>query len=290
MNNVNESTVYSKYYRFNENALCCLITNKIWMAHPSSFNDPFDSRVELPPDFRKQVQQEVSAHIDQCLPGHENQSRRTLIRKGLERYTDPLDIRRLLMTNNITLDKGLTHSVQLIYLIADVYASIGICSFARPKANPDQRLMWSHYGDSHKGFCVGYQFKSKQIVEQKLNASDVEGRGTPVPFPVEKFQKSPDRQQAMAWVMDRIRIKDNIWGYEQEFRLSGACSNQLITVPGEVVEISLGLKMKPSHRETLLSLVKSMPHLQNAKIREVKEAYDSFEHEEIDHVQPIDPQ
>ena len=283
MVNVNEHTVYSKYYRFNENALACLITNKIWMAHPNSFNDPFDSRVELPPDFIKEIRDEVSAHIERCLPGHENQSRRTLIRKGLQKYTDPLDIRRLLTTNSIVLDKDLSRSVQLMYLIADVYSTIGICSFARPKANPDQRLMWSHYGDSHKGFCIGYRFSKAKIVEQKLNASDVEGRGSPVQFPKDEFRKQSDRQQVMAWVMDRIRIKDMIWGYEQEFRLSGACSNQLVPLPGEVVEITLGLKMKASHQETLISLAKSMPHLNKAKIRVVRENYDSFEHAETDH-------
>lgn len=81
------------------------------------------------------------------------------------------------------------------------------------------RLMWSHYADSHKGFCVEYDFSLSDlasIVPLPVCYSDDR-----VMMPWDAvFRKNDENiQKASEQMMLALLTKDTIWEYENEWRI-----------------------------------------------------------------------
>lgn len=90
-------------------------------------------------------------------------------------------------------------------------------------------LMWAHYANSHKGFCIGYK---KDFIAKKLNPlmlEDYEGQSIIYPdrvvydskrFDSERYSQSNDRLKRMPIqdIMDMMMVKSNEWIYEKEHR------------------------------------------------------------------------
>lgn len=81
------------------------------------------------------------------------------------------------------------------------------------------RLMWSHYADSHKGFCIEYDFSNSylmSIVPLPVCYSDDR-----VMVPWEAVFEKNDRnmQKASEQMMLALLTKDTIWSYENEWRI-----------------------------------------------------------------------
>lgn len=96
-----------------------------------------------------------------------------------------------------------------------------ICSLCTDYTN---RLMWSHYADGHKGFCIEYDFeKDTEIYESALLLPVVYSRER-VKFPwsvvyAEDKDAPAIRQEAAYAKLHTLLIKDDIWEYEHEWRL-----------------------------------------------------------------------
>ena len=50
------------------------------------------------------------------------------------------------------------------------FNALGICSFSRVRKN---QLMWAHYADEHKGFCIGFREKALLDNEPVIKSVDV---------------------------------------------------------------------------------------------------------------------
>lgn len=112
-------------------------------------------------------------------------------------------------------------------------------------------LMWSHYADSHKGFCVRYEFdggifsptlhpqKDKLLFIDKMRYSETIDIG-----------KEPSIRMALL-------EKSNFWEYEKEMRLvSFDCSGKdedfpVIECKGMVKAIYLGVKCSDANRRLI---------------------------------------
>jgi len=96
---------------------------------------------------------------------------------------------------------------------------LGICSFS---LKPDETLMWSHYGDNHKGICLRYDLPESFITSENLAA-------VPVTYELNAISN---------WLKDNIELletgreafiinllktlvtsKAPSWSYEEEARL-----------------------------------------------------------------------
>jgi hypothetical protein len=166
-----------------------LVGSTIWLSKPTSFNDPFDFRVnaELSSDpvrRRKYFERIANANVPR---GRRYKARLAdAIRRTQDRHIqDPGWVKR-------TFDN-----------MADTY---GVCCFCE---DPRSILMWSHYADSHRGIC--FQFEVAR--DSRLFAKTLAVRYTPefssVQWPEDK-----------AHVVDRVLLpKFNAWIYEAERRL-----------------------------------------------------------------------
>ena len=120
-----------------------LLENKIYFASAEQFNDPFDCKVPII-DFSKITDQQAKNAIKRITKekypslnrGERRRKERQVYKQGL--WKNPQEIRR-----------------QAELYQREKYEK-GILSLT---LNPTNILMWSHYADSHRGYCIGYDTK-----------------------------------------------------------------------------------------------------------------------------------
>lgn len=168
---------FYKYSTFNEFWKFLLIDEKAYMQSPYLFNDPFDCAMRL--DEKKYVQ-----HV-------QKQFTQTTGKK-----VDTKTVKRILdeMPENIR----------------DIYRE-GLRVFCLTEIR-DSILMWSHYADSHKGFCVEYSVRKlhPKYVENIMKVLYTEDYfdGTNL-----VINKNPNNMYPLTL------YKSPAWSYEAEWRL-----------------------------------------------------------------------
>lgn len=119
--------------------------------------------------------------------------------------------------------------------------------------NYKNNLMWSHYADSHRGFCVEYDF-------YEADAS------TPLPFPVvysnirpqipweEALTRTPENTaRATSNLMIGLLTKDECWEYESEWRfLIVSSASPALKMP-KISCIYLGALIEDKNRNKILN-------------------------------------
>lgn len=119
--------------------------------------------------------------------------------------------------------------------------------------NYKNNLMWSHYADSHRGFCVEYDFCDADA-------------SIPLPFPViysnvrpqvpweEALVRSPENTaNATSNLMIGLLTKDNCWEYENEWRyLVVASASPSLKMP-KISCIYLGALIEDKNRKKILN-------------------------------------
>lgn len=131
-----------KYRSMNcDSILDIFINNKIFLSSPTNFNDPFESRPLL--TYHKSV-------------------------KKRSKYLRELTKDRFPNTDNKTLnnlmkgkDELLTNSENIRKVYNSVLSTIGI--YCLSEIN-DDLLMWAHYSDSHRGFCLEFDSSNNNTI------------------------------------------------------------------------------------------------------------------------------
>jgi hypothetical protein len=81
--------------------------------------------------------------------------------------------------------------------------------------NPASNLMWSHYADSHQGFCI--EFKSEQLKAEKIEYRETIPQLRlldTLPF----FCPVPGKEEFAKDLRSKLLIKLREWKYEDEYR------------------------------------------------------------------------
>ena len=119
--------------------------------------------------------------------------------------------------------------------------------------NPESILLWSHYADGHKGFCIEFS-------EKILNHDEFEF----TPSMVKYTDALPDKDSIYPYdeysVKDKERIlycKGQMWNYENELRLCFNKANEYVEIPkGCIKAIYCGCKMSTEEIEIMKNLAK----------------------------------
>lgn len=221
-----------QYRKFNENTLSALINDKMWLAHPSTFNDPFDSTYYY---------EEVT--VEDCKRHFPN---KTKTEQEVQDFNKRVKDR-----------------------LSKIFAKFFVTCFSAT-SNPDNVLMWSHYTDSHKGFCIKYKvldnkithlevevpifsvpdFALKEVVDLELKHIDYKDNMNNKYSPVECLGPTDDKdKETMAKkIKEILHSKFKVWEYEKEYRLVSYPSKEevekstypqgkLIDLPSDMLEI-----------------------------------------------------
>ncbi len=214
-------------------------SNEIFFTSPNKFNDPFDSSIPMRFDIisEEQLYEIFKFRVAQEYPN--------LTVSEIERVTAN-EIKLANIKDPHQNEKYLDYQKKI------VAEKFGIFSLTKKNKNI---LMWSHYGDSHKGVCVRfngkklYDFIIKDCVMKKLVISwdyVLYQSKYPVLNPYELDER--DR------VLKSLLIKSSSWKYENEFRLILFNNpNKAIKFPkGSIDQIILGCNISPSNKKAII--------------------------------------
>lgn len=178
-----------------------LLHNELYLASPREFNDPFDFRI--PMNFIDQTPEERNIYINDLAISHFYKSEE----KGLN-FKKQIEI----LEGRITNDKSFQTNMEDYYfdLLNKHY---GILSMS---TKWNEILLWSHYANQHKGFCVGFW-------EDKLRESTpfVSRTGLvdyPPEFPIIKPIVEKTEEQRRQRISRQTTTKSKDWEYEGEYR------------------------------------------------------------------------
>ncbi len=208
-----------KYYRINEYLFDVLISNQLYFSSITQFNDPYDCHFTI-----------------KDLPSLEVfESFWKQFFKEKEKYQQYLELYK---SNP---DKCLSPILNTLQRLLNYY---GICCFTEHK---DNLLMWSHYADSHKGVCLGFDYD--MMTKQFTQFDKVDYKDEPY------FYELTDVAQATA---KAILTKSSKWQYENEIRFlmerSKSCGFNIQALK----EINFGSRSHPRHRLNIIHLVQKL--------------------------------
>jgi hypothetical protein len=214
-------TIY-KFCRYSEFTLEMLATKEFWLAHPSSFNDPFDCKYSLqanpsPADLDAVMQRFVPVRHQPRVVNHR---------------TVPAHRQRLI---HITEDA-----------IQQVFSEVGVfCFCERWRSN----LMWSHYADKHQGLCLKFSVDPAAVGPDPAFAPVNYSKH----YPVLNFRDLVADLGGTCY--QALYLKSPQWRYEKEWRLVSPNGGRLVPWNSfTLTEVIFGKRVRDSS-QALVKLV-----------------------------------
>ena len=125
-------------------SLEALQNNTVHLSHPSVFNDPFDGTLKI--DFETYCDKMLKAFVE---PKEANILQDCSAEKKIE-----------YIHANIETDQSLEDFISMFHQWhqeeKNKLQNMGVCCFTGPELLTSN-LMWAHYANSHKGFCIEYE-------------------------------------------------------------------------------------------------------------------------------------
>lgn len=253
-----------KYRKFNDLTLDSLVSDNIYYSSPSAFNDPFDCSPSLVSDSINNELEKILAELIKsrvtCETQHNlknyigkkstvfssevalREANKTL--KEIEFYAsdpsyddEPSVVKNFMLTNEI--------KAELL-----MHYNRGVSCFSTDFKN---LLMWSHYGDEHKGICIGYDLD--RVPAPVLNKVLYGGQRKIKTSLVKQALIDKDDNALHELHQNILLRKASAWKYEKEWRLLGPVG--IHDSPLRLSEITFGLRCDPS---IVLAIVKVLEH------------------------------
>lgn len=137
-----------------------------------------------------------------------------------------------------------------------LYGLFKICCLCTDYKN---KLMWSHYADSHKGICIEYDFSEYHA--NKNQPMPVYYSKTRPKFPWHAAIESSLETQSEAIVhfMKALLTKDKTWSYENEWRLIMQSKAGVDKIPAPPIKcIYLGALCSPNNTDKIIKAAKKL--------------------------------
>lgn len=218
-----------------------LTKNEIFLASPANLNDPFDAslpfrydQAEMTPDniFRKLVEVGKTNWPDK--------SDAELHEIAFERQKSGVFENGDYWKEHHATAKEAMHN------------TFGILSTTTKNNN---LLMWAHYADCHRGFCVG--------LNSKILFETIGGTIGRVQY-AESFPLMPLFGQNTHHMVAMLNTKSPEWEYEDEYRLTKhGASNVAFAIPPEAItEVVFGCNISDKDRKEIIEVLDSkLPHV-----------------------------
>ncbi len=208
---------------------------KIYFTSADKFNDPFDCNIPLRYDLLLEEDQlsVIKRYILEIQPNINPTELNTLAEKGHE--------------------KGYLNSQENIErALKKLRNVIGIFTATKTYKNI---LMWSHYANSHSGYCVGFNLPKLLLFFKKLKND----RRITITEPVKVVYKNkypiylPNVSDDDDSYIKPFVTKSKLWKYEDEYRIfrSGLANFSLQLDEGIISKVILGSMMESKHREEI---------------------------------------
>lgn len=213
-----------QYQPNRENRRQSLANSKIWLGSPEHFNDPYDCLFSFN-DFL--VQAAAHERLAKKFNGVDEQ----MLAAGLSKSSS-------LVSSALSTIRGWREE---------------LCKVSCFSENPRSLLMWGHYADNHRGFCVEYDV-------QRTDAEQMRKKMYPVIYCDKPYDLTPWGISLVngsnifnpQWPTLALIFKFKDWEYEQEWRALEVSQAKIDdhgwTVPVPV-RVFLGSKMAADKQE-----------------------------------------
>lgn len=200
-----------------------LKNNYVWLSKPKDFNDPYDCAGCF--DMEKTLEnllreKQHNGDNSKILNRHKNLSNTT---------------QKILESSQVKLKNALQQKVK-ISCFSETYNNI---------------LMWSHYAQSHTGFCIEYNISNLELTNSfKKNLFPV--FYTPKPIDMSKAILSEQKE-----IFENILIinKSEDWKYEKEWRyITSSEDDSKFIMPVKPKAIYLGTKISEENKNIMLKI------------------------------------
>jgi Protein of unknown function (DUF2971) len=231
-----------KYQPFTPQTIANLKDASIWFSAPIAFNDPFDCSLPVV-DISRLTYSDFRRALE-YLKGHRTLS--TQLTAEMCPNGIPTQAFRDVFTRSVTEIFAERRKVQL--------ESRGVACFS---AKSSDIMMWSHYADGHRGFCLEFD----SAIEPFSKALPVRYREdfpyiNPVDVLVEPHTGDPENHLLGAMVL----TKAPCWNYEQEWRIMHMEPSKLYTYDYHALTgIYFGAEMPFAHIEILSLILRDAP-------------------------------
>ncbi len=232
---MSDNLIY-KYLSFNDKSLAIFINCELYFADAESFNDPFDTQLNLYEALRAFI-----AERQEFEPPEPE---------------DDLNIKRICEDAKAELKKT------------------GILSMSEVD---NEILMWSHYADQHKGFCIGFSQVglSDDFGTVKHPAEyDVQyDESKPFSSLFKRYERSnyrPFKFLDADVYQILIQYKHENWHYEKEIRFLYPKIGPVEFNPINLKTVSYGIRTPSYHKKTLNNLIKSKSKFNHIKQYQMK--------------------
>ena len=247
-NSHEHADIYYKYRQIDKRTYDILLNRELWCASPESLNDPLDTQFPLNDLLQSTIDSEAEIEMRQAL----------------------VVLRDRMVKKKVAID-----SVMLHIAIGELVRTAGVLSLSKTEI---EALMWSHYGDGHKGICIGYDadFFHGLLDDHKkydlVGAQEVEYWNIP---PFQKFFKENalrlrelrlqgnqysieafiSEEYTYELIVSSLLTKSLRWKYEAEYRLIRSQPGPLQFPYAAVKEIIFGAKAADGDIQTLRKLL-----------------------------------
>jgi hypothetical protein len=272
-----------KYRSINDWTKELFKSQKVWLAKPSTLNDPFECRI---PKYSKS---EIQAHAEEKMKNQmmgfimsmplsdgdnfllgrkkgadfygKNEREVRILSKRIRRAKDIPQKYRLI--NNFLKGvglEGMSSPYDQINSLNDTLSSVGVFSLSE---DPLNMLMWSHYGSNHEGIAIGFEKNNKLAnedycqpvtYEKELPKVDItKGIMNGVSF-FAGGQRPQNYVQLKDPQIQRVLLtKTADWAYEREWRYFEP-NHGSFDFPGKMTEVIFGLKCSQAEIDSIVEL------------------------------------
>lgn len=215
-----------KFRKINQRLIDSLVHNRIFFSCPEFLNDPFDCQVDVKKSLLNAVQQSSG-----------------ISKTSLENLLYNEEFQNILHENLNDLK------------------DYGIFSASR-KPSLECSLVWSHYGDEHKGICLVYSIPHKFCLNGNIEIIGIAKVQYCTDLLTEWFKKLPNTTDihniAFTEMMKKIlTIKSSCWGYENETRIIRKKSGYLSIDKSFLQHICFGLNTSEEDRSLIRKIIEN---------------------------------
>jgi hypothetical protein len=233
-----------KYFSFHKDTNKIFTNCQLLFRSPDEFNDPYDTKIRYKTKgTRQQYKNLFRKYLPIIFPNKTRKEINLLCKDAFNHKED--------FTNKLIGDDRFNRIHR---------KELGILCLT---SDPLNLLMWSHYANQHKGFCLGFDTMNKffrKAIQVKYKQD--------VPI-VDIFSR--DKYQAV----DELLTKATDWKYEYEWRIVD-CQNGpgIYDYPPEALkQVILGCKINDNQKVEILELCKNKkpkPEIFQAKMSDRK--------------------
>lgn len=263
--------VLYKYRLVDDNSIDALLKGMLWYSKPAGLNDPHDvaprwkknfTDTEILEDFvlkrsdsknaeAKAAGEAIANFVAKCRSKGWSDSR--VLRKVDAAFmkVDGKTQRELLQDT--------------LYYNENIFSNMGVLSLSE---DPKNAVMWGSYSNSHRGFCLGFEYHETNVLGQYSAPIDYLEK---MPKPSVKLFSHDAGEEEINLI---ALTKSKEWEYEQEWRVTKLVGNMLYPYPGRLVEVILGMNISQGDELRVRNAIRASGYTPNYfKLKAIEDDY-----------------